>query len=177
MPRHLPGHSRKEGEGTRMEDGACDPFLSEDIFPSHSYLKWTHLLPQSAGTGGHLLCARICARGYCAPIKIPALPSPHRQRTPNKSTLMHDYAHAWQASVLQHHRYLQTGHYIWSLCVGCEGGTIQLELRPRSWKGASQPRTLERASQAVEKAQDERRRREHGVPRNREGEAVPAAAL
>lgn len=74
-PGHLPGHSRKEGEGTQMEDDACDPFLPEDISPSHSYFKWTHLLPQSAGTGGHL-CARVCARGYCAPIKIPALPVP-----------------------------------------------------------------------------------------------------
>lgn len=72
---------------------------------------------------------------------------PNRERTPNKSTPIHE--HARQSSVPQHHRCLQTGHYTWSLCVGCEGGMIQL--RPRSWKGASQPRTLERASQAVEK--------------------------
>lgn len=36
-----------------------------------------------------------------------------------------------------------------------------------SWRGASQPRTLERAFQAVDKAQEEMRRREHGVLRNR----------
>lgn len=36
-----------------------------------------------------------------------------------------------------------------------------------SWKGASQPRTLERAFQAVEIAQEETRRRGHGVLRNR----------
>lgn len=35
-PGCLLGHSRKEGEGTRMEDDACDPFLLEDISPSHS---------------------------------------------------------------------------------------------------------------------------------------------
>lgn len=36
-----------------------------------------------------------------------------------------------------------------------------------NWKGASRPRTLERAFQAVEKAQEEMRRREHVVLRNR----------
>lgn len=36
-----------------------------------------------------------------------------------------------------------------------------------SWKGASQSRTLERAFQAVENAQEETRRRGHGVLRNR----------
>lgn len=43
-PVHLPGHSRKEGEVTLMEDNACDPFLPEDISPSHSCFIWTHLL-------------------------------------------------------------------------------------------------------------------------------------
>lgn len=51
-PKQAPSrrHSRKEGEGTRMEDDACDPFLPEDRSPSHSCFKWTHLHPQSAGT-------------------------------------------------------------------------------------------------------------------------------
>lgn len=75
-PGHLPGHSRKEGEGTQMEDNACDSFLPEDISPSHSYVKWTHLHPQSVGAGGHLLCASVYARGCCAPTRIPALPVP-----------------------------------------------------------------------------------------------------
>lgn len=50
--------------------------------------------------------------------------------------------------------------YVW----GVKGE--QLEVRPMSQKGASQPIALERAFQAVEKAQDEMRR-EHGVLRNR----------
>lgn len=58
-----------------------------------------------------------------------------------------------------------TGHYVQLLCVGCEGE--QLQVRSMSWKGASQPRTLERAFQAVEIAQEETRRRGRGVPRNR----------
>lgn len=41
-----PGHSRKEGEVTLMEDNACDPFLSEDVSRSHSCFIWTHLLLQ-----------------------------------------------------------------------------------------------------------------------------------
>lgn len=72
-PGHLPGHSRKEGEVTLMEDNAYDPFLPEDTLPSHSCFIWTPLLLHAVGTGGHLLCASDCTRGYGAPIKITAL--------------------------------------------------------------------------------------------------------
>lgn len=75
-PGHLPGHSRKEGEGTQTEDDACGSFLPEDIAPSHSYFYWTHLHPQSAGAGGHPLCASVYAEDTVLPPG--SQPSPSR---------------------------------------------------------------------------------------------------
>ena len=53
--------------------------------------------------------------------------------------------------------------YVW----GMMGKDIACKPRPMDWKGTHQPKTLERAFQAVETAQEEMGRRGHGVLRTR----------
>lgn len=77
-PGHLPGHSRMEEKVSLMEDNACDSFVPEDISPFPLLFHQDALTSFSGylgGGGGPLLCARIPARGYCAPIRSPALPT------------------------------------------------------------------------------------------------------
>lgn len=53
--------------------------------------------------------------------------------------------------------------YVW----GMMGKDIACKPRPMDWKGTHQPKTLERAFQVVETAQEEMGRRGHGVLRTR----------
>lgn len=110
-----PGDSRKEA--TRIEDDACDPFLPEDISSAHSYFKWTPLLPQSAVTGGHLLCAGVCARRYCAPIKIPALPVPvGREHQINQHRYMTTHCKSLDRNITDVFRQgIMSSRYVWGV--------------------------------------------------------------
>lgn len=46
-PGHLPGHSRKEGEGTQTEDDACDCHI---IIPARRYLPFPLLFQMDSFT-------------------------------------------------------------------------------------------------------------------------------